>query len=256
MTDCHVHPIYASHDEAAFAASMEALRDCMERAGIKRCCLMPLTFNALTRADTAFVADRLAWVRDTYPGLCFNLLHINLLHGDAFLFPLIEKLWRDGAIHGIKILNDRKVGDQRAQPLAAFLEERDIPVLIHSFYNTQGNGFGESTPADIRTLANRHPRLRIVMAHLKGCGFRGMQEIKDCPNVWVDTSGAWQEDGYFAYALEHLGPERILFGSDYPGRDMATAAARVDSVDMGGADRELVLNGNAERIFGRGGGQS
>ncbi len=79
-----------------------------------------------------------------------------------------------------------------------------------------------------------------------------MQDIKHCPNVFVDTSGSQPEDGYLEYALKTLGADRILFGSDYPIRDIATQLGRIDSVEMCKRDREKVLSENALMFFRKG----
>ena len=88
-----------------------------------------------------------------------------------------------------------------------------------------------------------------IMAHLGGDRHRGVQYIKKHPNVSVDTAGSYQEDGYLEYALNELGPDRILYGSDYPGRDFATSLARIDSLELPTAVKEKLFAGNALRFL-------
>jgi len=258
ITDCHVHPRFLVNDGAACDAAVAHVLACMGRAGIDRCVLTPMTVGRggwlyPGMDETAFTVETLAAAKRAHPGRFYSLIWVNPYHGDDFLFPLIEGSFRSGAIDGVKLLTEMNVRDERIGRLAAFLEARDIPVLIHCFYNTEGPSLFESNPSDIVYLAERHPGLRIVMAHLKGCGFRGMQEVRPYPNISVDTSGAWPEDGYLEYTMDALGSERILFGSDYPGRDMAVAAGRVESVGMPEADRDNIFYRNADRVFGGGG---
>jgi hypothetical protein len=105
-------------------------------------------------------------------------------------------------------------------------------------------------PEDVATLARRHPNVRIIMAHLTGCGVRGVLAVKDCPNVWVDTSGAAPETGIVEYAVAQLGAARILYGSDVPIRDFAVALARITGSRLSAGDRAMILHGNARRLLG------
>ena len=71
----------------------------------------------------------------------------------------------------------------------------------------------------IRRLCQRHPRCRLVLAHVARSfhdrhAREGLQALVDLDNVVVDTSAVTQA-GAFRAALEILGPRRVLWGSDY-----------------------------------------
>jgi glutamate-1-semialdehyde 2,1-aminomutase len=71
----------------------------------------------------------------------------------------------------------------------------------------------------IRRLCARHPRCRLVLAHVaRSFNYRhareGLRAVADLDNVVVDTS-AVTEAGASRAALEILGPRRVLWGSDY-----------------------------------------
>lgn len=73
--------------------------------------------------------------------------------------------------------------------------------------------------AALRRLSAKYPRCQTVLAHI-GRAFnqrtaRGLAQLADRPNLWVDTS-AIAEAECFRCALETFGPQRVLFGSDYP----------------------------------------
>jgi len=86
--------------------------------------------------------------------------------------------------------------------------------------------------AFIHRLARKYPRCRLVLAHVgRSFSYRsaraGLQKVADLGNVWVDTS-AVTETETLRKAIEVLGPERVLYGTDYPiselrGRCVATA---------------------------------
>jgi predicted TIM-barrel fold metal-dependent hydrolase len=50
--------------------------------------------------------------------------------------------------------------------------------------------------------------------------------------------------------LELYGPERLLFGSDFPFGDPSGELEKVRSLGLSAADLELVLSGNILRLIG------
>jgi predicted TIM-barrel fold metal-dependent hydrolase len=68
-------------------------------------------------------------------------------------------------------------------------------------------------------------------------------------NVSVAPSGMWSER-YLRWALEVLGPERIMFSSDYPYRFTPGGGARhfLESADLSDVDRGAIAHGNWERM--------
>ena len=58
---------------------------------------------------------------------------------------------------------------------------------------------------------------------------------------------------FLEYAIDELGADRILFGSDFDIRDIATQLGRIYSVDMDDKTREKILSGNALKFFTKGG---
>jgi len=68
-------------------------------------------------------------------------------------------------------------------------------------------------------------------------------------NVSVTPSGMWSQR-YLRWALEVLGPERIMFSSDYPYRFMPTDGARhfLENAGLPDSDRMAIAHGNWERM--------
>lgn len=72
----------------------------------------------------------------------------------------------------------------------------------------------------LQRLCRRFPNCRLVLAHIaRSFNYRhaleGLAAIKDLPNAVVDTSLVTESEGMRA-ALQILGPDRLLFGSDFP----------------------------------------
>lgn len=68
-------------------------------------------------------------------------------------------------------------------------------------------------------------------------------------HVMVTPSGMWS-DRYLRWALELLGPERILFSSDYPYRMAPNGGARrfLEEAALSEADRAAIAHGNWEKV--------
>jgi len=68
-------------------------------------------------------------------------------------------------------------------------------------------------------------------------------------NLYITTSGVCDAPPLLC-ALLALGADHILFGTDYPFEDMATATAFLRSAPVSEADRAKIAHGNAERLLG------
>ena len=130
-------------------------------------------------------------------------------------------------------------------------------------------------PAAIET-ARRHPGMRFVVDHVAKPPIRdgdteewarGLAELAGLPNVSCKLSGlvleadwgAWRAEElvpYYRRALDWFGPERSLFGSDWPlclvaadyGAVLELVLAALGGLDEG--ERAAVLGGNAARVYG------
>ena len=148
---------------------------------------------------------------------------------ESFLLRQIDRCFATGLFKGIKL---------------------GAVVLHHCWYKTVRKYEGESDPADIADLAARFPRVRIIMAHLTGCGCRGVLDVKPFKNVYIDTSGSPAMAGMVEYGARTLGAERLLFGSDAFGRDFSAQLARVLDAGIPEAQRRMILRDNAVKLLG------
>jgi hypothetical protein len=158
----------------------------------------------------------------------------------------------EGGMVAIKQGIEVNARDPRIDPIAEVAAELDIPILFHAWYKMVEKYPEESDGSDIAHLARRHPRTRIIMAHLTGVGRRGVQDVEDLPNVWVDTCGGWYDTEIVEYAVRHLGADRVIYGSDYPGRDYAAQLGRIEGARISDEEREKILWRNAEAVLGLG----
>lgn len=132
-----------------------------------------------------------------------------------------------------------------ATTLMSTARDLGLVVNIHS-------GSGISHPLAIGALARRFPEVTVLMDHM---GYRewtsdAIEAARDNPNLYLGTTIAAVEPVVVERAVKELGPERVVYGSNWPNvySDLAVEAVRRQKL---GADAEaLVLGGNLARILG------
>ena len=102
---------------------------------------------------------------------------------------------------------------------------------------------------DMDALAKQLPHLKIVYAHLSGTDDQ-LRLMRHHENVCFDyCAHGMDHDGMLRYAVDHVGSERILFGTDFPGDSpVSDIQAAMDS-DLTDAERENILCNNARRLL-------
>ncbi|MEP6870932.1 MAG: amidohydrolase family protein [Anaerolineaceae bacterium] len=97
------------------------------------------------------------------------------------------------------------------------------------------------------------PELRMIAAHMGAALSFSLQmpEVREAlSNVWFDTAafGLLYDDTSVARLVDLAGPERVLFGSDYPLLSPRRQLQRVTALLPGGV-AQAVCGGNAESLF-------
>lgn len=98
-------------------------------------------------------------------------------------------------------------------------------------------------------MLERYPEVQFVIGHA------GARDVADAiplaqrhPNAWLGIHG--QGVTTLAELIERVGPERLLFGSDWPFYHLASQLAKVLIVTRDRPDvRDAILRGNAERLL-------
>jgi predicted TIM-barrel fold metal-dependent hydrolase len=154
---------------------------------------------------------------------------------------------------GIKIHPEEhvyRIADE-GDRLFDFFEEVQAPVMTHS-------GCPNSLPAAFVPFADRHPQVRVLLAHLgNGAGDRQRADLQVRAvqaarhgNLWVDTSSARSIlPGLVEWAVKELGPERLLFGSDTPLYHVAMQRTRIEAAEISPEAKRLILRENALKFF-------
>jgi len=138
--------------------------------------------------------------------------------------------------------------DPAMDPLVERLVELGRPLLMHALDKAVGQFPGESRPAQVASLGRRHPEATIIMAHIGGDFIAGCDAIADVPNIRTDPSGSYCERGMLERAVETLGADRILFGTDAPGASFVINLAKVLAAEISETDKDKILRTNARGL--------
>ncbi len=182
---------------------------------------------------------------------------------------LLEREMAAG-FRGVKLLPVNRcfrLSDPACRPFFEKASQLKAPVVIHYGVTVDPTGdLRYADPIDLSPVARDFPDVPFVIAHF-GAGWLDdvLRLAYQCKNVCVDTSGTnnWMDyhvpkmtlPEVFERALTALGPERVLFGTDSgttaPYREwIKFQQVRVlEELGLSDGDRDLVLRGNAVRIF-------
>ncbi|MFH1570577.1 MAG: amidohydrolase family protein [Gemmatimonadota bacterium] len=247
--DIHVHARLTEHPLPVAADLMARGR----KLGIEGMLLLGdvLRFGFDAKAeDIARINDHTLRLAAEWPAYFRGLCFLNPANDPRFIAEEMARCLAAPGMVGVKLEVDVNARDARLDPIMAEVERRGVFLLHHAWYKTVGKAHDESTPADIADLAGRWPKVRMVMAHLTAAGQRGVQDIKPHANVWGDTSGSQPFSGIVEYAVRELGAERVVYGSDAPGRDLAPQLGRVHGAKVSEGERAKILGGNARGLVG------
>lgn len=158
----------------------------------------------------------------------------------------------DAGMVGVKLYNQYWINDPAVYPVIERAIERKVPILEHAGYPMPP--FDAAQPhishgKHFTEVSQRYPEAMLIHAHIAGGGdwehtVRDMRNAS--PNVYIDVSGSNLDDGAIEFAVNEMGSERVLFGTD---GTMAGSVGRVLEADLTEEQREQIFWGNTERIL-------
>lgn len=152
-------------------------------------------------------------------------------------------------MRGIKLWIARKLNHAGALLIARRAAELHLPIAQHCSDRPGGNLPGETAPADAAELAAICPETVIVLAHLNNIGLRGLEIVRPYKNILVDTSGGDPLAGFVRAAIDRLGVDRVVFGSDMPCRSFGSQLGKVLNGALTPAEMASVLHLNAAGLL-------
>lgn len=186
-----------------------------------------------------------------------GLIAFGGLHPDcANVAEELEKL-KDKRMAGVKFhppFQKVYLADESYREMWERINHLGFPVLIHCGQARVPGGF-DFFPSDAAKIIPYLPDVPVILAHMGGRSGDPREEelLFGFPeNVFIDSamSAGRQELSDFERLTERMGPERVLFGSDFPYGTQKAAIAYIRSSHFSRSEKAMMLGGNAGRILG------
>jgi predicted TIM-barrel fold metal-dependent hydrolase len=241
----------------------------MRQAAIRK---LPSDLSPAQRAEAeeqigrdviARLQRRNAWtcaVGREHPGLV-PFISLDPAMDEADLVGEVEQRAQEGA-KGIKLhpANQRFLpNDRRLWPAYHKAQELGLPVISHSgSVALLEDPEQHARPANFVDVLREFPGINIVLAHMARGYLDEVAEIMQAhPNLFVDCSGAIEgthtphlvSDAEAMEMIRRVGPDRVLFGSDWPWYHPVKDTQRVESLPLSAEEKRLIFRENAQRVL-------
>ena len=195
-----------------------------------------------------------------FPRRIVPLCSVNPAWGDAALDE-IARCAKAGA-RGIGELHPDSQGfrldDARLlKPLADLARQLGLVVLTHVSepVGHEYPGKGRTAPHQALSFAEAFPDVRLICAHWGGGlpFYAMMPEVGAAlRNVWFDSAASpfLYQPRVFAVGAQLVGPDKVLFGSDFPLLRPERALRDLRTGGLGEEAERGILGDNAARLFG------
>jgi len=241
IIDCHVH--IGTTQYLQIDADAEMLIGLADEVGIDRICVTHLTSlcyeisegNDLLAKDLARRPERLIGY------VTLPTHRLGKVAGEE-IRRCVEKY----GMRGVKLLShpESSVTESSSTVILETAADLRLPIL------------GHFTPAECDELMQRVPEAIIIMAHMGGQPYAlgnwhlAVEVAGRHPNLYVDTASSQIDNGMLEYAVQQLGAEKILFGTDMPLLDPWVQRAKVEGAEISEDQKGLIMGENMQRLLG------
>ena len=246
IIDSHVHIGRTEKTERAW--SFNSYKDFMDKQGIDHTIAMPNISNEIqfSELNTLFLHEY--FNTESYVQPRYDLLFL-VDSRDSSIEAQLDR--HGGFISGLKYhpsISRITVDDVRFYKWVDIALEKDWPILVHC---------GRDPISHIKYLvdmAKRMPRVNFIAAHMGGNSTDLIEEAiqlvksKQVDNVYLDTSNG-KLPWLIEKAVDVLGRDKILFGSDEPYADVRVAKYLIDLSNISTEAKECIFYKNVERLF-------
>lgn len=237
IIDAHVHMGPISY----FRAGPDNLIRWADRAGIDK---MIVSHLDAIFYDMRAGNDALGAAIRAHPDRIIGYASFTSAYFGKAVLDEIDRCVETYGMRGLKIYsaNKRSVAEPQMFPIVEHAAELGLPILAHAHAR------------EVSTLARQVPAATILIAHL-GEGFtdtnmwQTLHMARECPNVILDLTCSQIYAGMVEASVEAVGPERVVWGSDMPLLEPEVQIQKVYAAKIDETTRQLILGGNAARLF-------
>jgi len=159
----------------------------------------------------------------------------------------MDRYYRQGNFVGAKLhsyCSGQPTGSSATRALVAEVARQGRPLLIHTD--------GTDLVTALTEMAHAHPGLAIIVAHGGygggGC-LEGIWAAKEADNLYLEFSTSGPHRETIREAIDTVGPDRVLFGSDAGALDRGFVLGAYVDARLTPAESRMVMHDNAQRLF-------
>ena len=210
----------------------------MDRLGIDKAVIFP--FSEVNPGISFSIANnRTAEAINKYPDRLIGFARLDPNFGKKG----VEELKRDVELGlvGLKLHPSSQKFSLRSEHLRNIIKKAsrlNIPVIFDS-------GKKESPPEQIGELAELFPDAKIIMAHMFG---DFLWVALHHQNIYIQTTDMPRKE-IIQKAVEELGAERVIMGSDSPYISMKAELEKIKSLNISEKEKKLIMGENMRRIL-------
>ena len=248
--------LFAKPDSAM--AGVTDLIQAMDRDGVSHSVIMGIGWagqDLARESNDYMIESSLAHV-----GRLSAFCSLNPAWGDAAVTEL-ERCVKGGAVGIGELHADSQGFDITDRPLMAPVMDAarrlSLPVLVHASepVGHQYAGKGETTPGKLYRFIQNFPDNVIICAHWGGGlpFYALMPEVPEViKNAYFDTavSPFLYRPQVVRTVVDLIGPDRILFGTDFPLIQPKRLLGYVEGAGLEQAAHDAILGGNAAKLLG------
>lgn len=214
--DCHMH--VNSRNSRWGWDDNDRVIEAADRLGIDQLCVsIPVTWGMPMMEEVRLCNDGVLSAMRRYPGRILGYCYI--CPGYAESLDEIDRCLDQGMI-GVKLYNQYKIWDPAVHLIIEKAIEEKAPILEHAGYATSPEHWAAqpnmSHAGDFVRASRLYPEAMLIEAHIGGGGDWewAIKQLRQVPNVYLDTSGSVIDEGMVEMGTRELGVERLLFGTD------------------------------------------
>ena len=193
-----------------------------------------------------------AWAAANNAAPVFSLATV---HPNMPALPAALAAVKTAGFKGIKLHPEYQVftlDDPRMEPIWRSCVDLDLFVFLHAGGERVFQPPYHSSPTAILNLMKRHPRLRLVAAHLGGFNMWDESERTLIgQNLVLDLSHTlfWMPDDQIVRMVKRHGADRIVFGTDGPWQDCGAVLQAFLKLPFSESEQKKILWENALRLL-------
>jgi predicted TIM-barrel fold metal-dependent hydrolase len=243
IIDMHMH--IDDVPSLGWELSAETCVRSMDEAGVD--CAAVMTIVDLPGGANPGAMELIAQACDEFPGRLYGFIRLNP-RLPAESLELLERAVTKLGFRGLKLHPVSTLAHPAHPDTIALIRaagELGVPTLFHCGDEPL------TTPLSIAPAAAACPDAKIILGHMGG--YRHVDEAIDVaerhPNIILETS-AMPYPPKIREAIDRVGVERVIFGSDGPVSSPALERKKVVAAGLTDEELALVLGGTAATLLG------